>query len=61
MAEIGEELELSRERVRQIEAKSIRKICDMQEHYKKTIYYLYKTLCNYNNEFIIIDELEKYI
>lgn len=61
LAEIGEELELSRERVRQIEAKSIRKICDMQEHYKKTIYYLYKTLCNYNNEFIIIDELEKYI
>ena len=59
LAEIGEKLDKTRERVRQIESKCVDKICRTQKKYRKIIYYLYREINNTDKEFILIDELKR--
>lgn len=61
LAEIGDKLNITRERVRQIENRCIDKICKIQKNYKKIVYYLYKEINDTDSEFILIDDLVKRI
>lgn len=61
LAEIGEKLNITRERVRQIENKWIEKISKIQNKYKKIIKCLYRNINSNENNFIVVDDLENYI
>ncbi|MBQ9298097.1 MAG: hypothetical protein IJ223_03535 [Clostridia bacterium] len=61
LADIGKELNLSRERVRQIERKAIQKLLYNKEEINRLIYCFYKDINKENKEFITIEEFYKYI
>lgn len=61
LADIGKELSLSRERVRQIERKAIQKLLYNKEEINRLIYCFYKDINKENKEFITIEEFYKYI
>ncbi len=59
--EIGKELNLSRERVRQIERGAIQKLLYNKEEINRLIYCFYKDINKENKEFITIEDFYKYI
>lgn len=61
LADIGRELNLTRERVRQVEKKAIQKISDNMEDEQIIINCLYKNVNIEENLFITIEEFVKYI
>lgn len=61
LADIGNELNLSRERVRQIERKTIQKLLYNKEEINRLIYCLYKDINKKNKEFITVKEFYKYL
>ena len=61
LAEIGLELNITRERVRQIEKKTIYKLIECSEELNEIIYCFYKDINRENGSFITIEEFIKYI
>lgn len=61
LADIGNELNLTRERVRQIENKVIQKLIEKITEIEKILYCFYKDIKKENTNFITLEELLKYI
>lgn len=61
LADIGNELNLTRERVRQIENKVIQKLIEKISEIEKILYCFYKDIKKENTNFITLEELLKYI
>lgn len=61
LADIGSELNVTRERVRQIEKKTIYKLIECSDELNEIIYCFYKDINRENENFITIEEFIKYI
>ena len=61
LAEIGNELNITRERVRQKEKKAVSKIIKCSDGMDETIYCFYKDINKQNRQFITIEEFLQYI
>lgn len=61
LAEIGNELKVTRERIRQIEKKSVSKILEHSVEIEEIIYCFYNDINKQNNNFITIEEFLQYI
>lgn len=61
LADIGKELKLSRERVRQIEGKAIQKFLYNKEEINRLIYCFYREINKENKDYITVEEFCKYI
>jgi hypothetical protein len=61
LADIGKELNLTRERIRQIEVKATQKLLDKPDEINRLLYCFYKEINKDNKNFITIEQLYKYI
>ena len=61
LAEIGNELNLTRERIRQIEKISVNKLIKNNKEIEKVLYCFYKDANSENNNYITIEEFVSYI
>ena len=61
LAEIGNELNLTRERIRQIEKKAVNKLIESNKEIEKILYCFYRDINFENNNYITIEEFISYI
>ena len=61
LADIGKELNLSRERVRQIERKAIQKLLYNKDEINRLLYCFYRDINKENKDYITIEDLYNYI
>lgn len=61
LAEIGNELNLTRERIRQIEKKAVNKLIECNKEIEKILYCFYRDINFENNNYITIEEFISYI